>query len=66
MVKEFGNLRSYFLVHPIVVQIDLPLRNVLYRLNLTGRLTKWAVELCEFEIYFEARTDLKHNYLLTS
>lgn len=38
-------LRRYFLAHSIVVRTDQPLKNVLFRPNLAGRMTKWSIEL---------------------
>lgn len=52
-------LRQYLLANSIVVRKDLPLKQVLYIPGLAGRLTKWTIELSEFEIFFEARKTLK-------
>ncbi|XP_071718758.1 uncharacterized protein [Rutidosis leptorrhynchoides] len=38
-------LRRYFLGHPIHVLIDLPVKHVLNRPEISGRLAKWAIEL---------------------
>jgi hypothetical protein len=46
-------LRRYFLAHSIVVQTDQPLKNVLFQPDLAGRMTKWSIELSEFDITFE-------------
>lgn len=42
-----------------MVQKDLPLKHVLYNSGFTKRLTKWALELYEFEVSFEERKVLK-------
>lgn len=47
------------MAHSIMVQTDLPLRNVLYQPDLAERLTKRAIELSLFEISFEVRKALK-------
>ncbi|XP_033516006.1 uncharacterized protein [Nicotiana tomentosiformis] len=36
-----------------------PLRNVLYKSELLGRLAKWAVEVSEFDIEYNPRTAIK-------
>ena len=43
-------LRHYFQAHPIVVRTDLPLRQVLHKPDLAGRLVAWSNELSEHDI----------------
>ena len=38
-------LRRYFQAHPIVVLTNLPLRSTIHKLDLSGRMARWAVEL---------------------
>jgi len=52
-------LQRYFLAHSIVVRIDQPLKYIPFRLDLDGRMTKWTIELSEFDITFEARKALE-------
>ncbi|CAJ2657836.1 unnamed protein product [Trifolium pratense] len=52
-------LRHYFLAHSIVVQTDQPIKQLLARPDMTGRMLKWSLELSEFEIFFESRKALK-------
>ncbi|MCI06143.1 gag-pol polyprotein, partial [Trifolium medium] len=52
-------LRRYFLAHAIVVWTDQPLKQVLFRPDLAGRMTMWSVELSEFDISFEPWKTLK-------
>ena len=40
-----------------------PLKSILHNLELSGRLTKWAVELNEYDIVFQPSTALKHHLL---
>ncbi|KAL2248495.1 UNVERIFIED_CONTAM: Retrovirus-related Pol polyprotein from transposon [Sesamum indicum] len=49
--------------HHIIVLTNHPLRNVLARPEASGRLVKWAVELGEFGIEYQARTTLKGQVL---
>lgn len=45
-------LRSYFQVHTIQVITDQPLRIILHKLEVLGRLVKWSVELRKFDIEY--------------
>ncbi|RVW90247.1 Retrovirus-related Pol polyprotein from transposon 17.6 [Vitis vinifera] len=40
-------LRPYFQAHPVIVLTDQPLRNILHKPDLTGRMLQWAIELSE-------------------
>src|SRR6516165_10223966 len=52
-------LRPYFQAHTIMVPTDHPLRQVLYRPELSGRLTKWSIELGEYDIKYVTRQAIK-------
>ena len=52
-------LRPYFQAHPIVVLTDQPLRNILHKPDLTGRMLQWAIELSEYGIEFQPRLSMK-------
>nr|CAN71500.1 hypothetical protein VITISV_007955 [Vitis vinifera] len=52
-------LRPYFQAHPVVVLNDQPLRNILHKPDLTGRMLQWAIELSEFGIEFQPRLSMK-------
>ena len=45
-----NKLCPYFQAHPIVVLTDLPLWSTIHKLDLFGRMTRWAIELSEFGI----------------
>lgn len=47
--------QKVLLANSTVVRTYLPLKHVFYRPDMVGRLTKWAIELSEFKISFEAR-----------
>nr|CAN81727.1 hypothetical protein VITISV_017319 [Vitis vinifera] len=51
--------RPYFQAHPVIVLTDQPLRNILYKPVLTGRMLQWAIELSEFGIEFQPRLSMK-------
>ncbi|RVX09859.1 hypothetical protein CK203_012806 [Vitis vinifera] len=44
---------------PVVVLTDQPLRNILHKPDLTGRMLQWAIELSEFGIEFQPRLSMK-------
>ncbi|RVX20045.1 hypothetical protein CK203_004759 [Vitis vinifera] len=52
-------LRPYFQAHPVIVLTDQPLRNILHKPDLTGRMLQWAIELSEFGIEFQPRLSMK-------
>jgi len=42
-----------------MVMTDLPIHKVLQKLDVAGRMARWAVELSEFDIYYEPRGPIK-------
>ena len=38
---------------------DLPIRKVLQKPDIVGRMVRWSVELSEFDIYYEPRGPIK-------
>ena len=58
LVVAGRKLRPYFQSHSIKVLTTYPLKNILHKPELSGRLTKWAVELSEYDITFHPRTAL--------
>ncbi|XP_071719460.1 uncharacterized protein [Rutidosis leptorrhynchoides] len=63
LVHTARRLCRYFQAHPIVVLNDQPIRQVLYKPEVSGRLAKWAIELGEHEINFSPRTAVKGQIL---
>ncbi|XP_064950466.1 uncharacterized protein LOC135604741 [Musa acuminata AAA Group] len=59
LVLSARRLRPYFQAHPIEVITDRPLRLVLSKFDVAGRLLKWAVELGEHDIQYTPRTTIK-------
>nr|CAN81178.1 hypothetical protein VITISV_004998 [Vitis vinifera] len=56
-------LRPYFQAHPVIVLTDQPLRNILHKPDLIGRMLQWAIELSEFGIEFQPRLSMKGQVL---
>ncbi|XP_071909560.1 uncharacterized protein [Coffea arabica] len=63
LVHAARRLKPYFLAHPISVRTDQPIRQILVRPEASGRLTKWAVELGEYDLTYEPRTAIKAQAL---
>ena len=56
-------LRPYFQAHPIVVLTNLPLRSTIHKPDLSGRMTRWAIELSEYGISYKPRLVKKGQVL---
>ncbi|XP_027158648.1 uncharacterized protein LOC113760293 [Coffea eugenioides] len=63
LIHAARRLKSYFLTHHICLRTDQPLRQVLSRSEASGRLTKWAIELGEYDLSYEPRTAIKPQAL---
>ncbi|XP_074336858.1 uncharacterized protein LOC141674032 [Apium graveolens] len=56
-------LRHYFEWHRIHVMTNSPLRMVLSKPELTGRLAKWSIRLSTYDIFYNPRTTIKSQAL---
>nr|XP_025647386.1 uncharacterized protein LOC112742363 [Arachis hypogaea] len=79
LIEIFGQLRKYNMrLNPekcafgiqsgkflgfMLTSRDHPLRQVLQKPELSGRLVKWSVELSEFDIEYEGRAFIKPQFL---
>ena len=59
LVNTARRLRHYFLAHTIEFRIDHPIKQLLGRPYMAGRMLKWSLELSEFDIQYESRKTLK-------
>ncbi|KAK1583598.1 hypothetical protein Q3G72_025383 [Acer saccharum] len=59
LITAARKLRPYFQAHTIEVYTDCPLKLILQKPELSGRLTKWAVELSEFDIRYTPKAVIK-------
>ncbi|XP_011100977.1 uncharacterized protein LOC105179080 [Sesamum indicum] len=63
LVVTARKLGSYFQSHKVVVLTNHPLKSIMSRPEASGRLVKWAVELGEHDIEYQARTVEKAQVL---
>ncbi|GKC72182.1 reverse transcriptase domain-containing protein [Tanacetum coccineum] len=63
LVCAAKRLRRYFQAHPIVVITDQPIKQVISRPDVAGRLQKWSVMLGEHNITYRPRTSVKGQIL---
>ncbi|KAF8080057.1 hypothetical protein N665_0979s0013 [Sinapis alba] len=59
VVVAARKLRLYFQSYTIHVLTNHPLRLILHSPSQSGRMTKWAVKLSEYDIEFKSRTSAK-------
>ena len=64
MVTATRKLRPYFQAHVINVLTDHLLKRAMNKLEATGRLIQWAVELNEFDIRYHPRKAIKAQALV--
>jgi hypothetical protein len=63
LIVSAQKLRPYFQAHAIQVLTEYPLKKVLQKPDLSGRLVNWAVELRQFDIEFHPRMAIKGQAL---
>ena len=63
LVTVARKLRPYFQAHTIEVPTEYPMKQVLHKLETSGRLMKWAIELSEFDIRYKPKTAIKGQVL---
>nr|GEW68148.1 reverse transcriptase domain-containing protein [Tanacetum cinerariifolium] len=63
LVFAAKRLRRYFQAHPITVITDQPIKQVMSRPDVAGRLQKWSIMLGEHNIAYRPRTSVKGQIL---
>ncbi|KAK1431700.1 hypothetical protein QVD17_08256 [Tagetes erecta] len=63
LIMPSTKLRHYFETHTIVVKTNYPIKNVLRKPELSGRVAKWAVKLSTYDIKYEPRNAIKSQAL---
>lgn len=52
-------LRHNFLAHKVIGRTHLSFKLILGKSNLSGRMVKWALDLSEYDVYFESIATIK-------
>ena len=63
LVTAARKLRPYFQAHTIEFPTEYPIKQVLHKPEVSGRLMKWAIELSEFDIRYKPKTAIKGQVL---
>ncbi|KAJ8505652.1 hypothetical protein OPV22_006538 [Ensete ventricosum] len=63
LILALRKQRPYFQAHPIKVVTDQPLRQILSKFDVIGRMLKWSVELGEFDLKYIPRIAMKAQAL---
>ncbi|XP_012836532.1 PREDICTED: uncharacterized protein LOC105957150 [Erythranthe guttata] len=63
LVTTARKLRPYFISHAIVVRTNHPMKTVMGRMEVSGRMVKWAVEMGQFDISYEPWIAIKGQAL---
>ena len=63
LVTTARKLRPYFQAHTIEVPTKYPMKQVLHKLETSGRLMKWSIELSEFDIRYKPKIEIKGQVL---
>jgi hypothetical protein len=50
LVSTARKLKPYFQSHQVIMLMDQPLRQIIYKLDMSGYLVKWAIELGEYKL----------------
>lgn len=52
-------LKPCFLGHPIIINTNYPIKQVLKKPDLAGKVVAWSIELFEYDITFVLRSSVK-------
>jgi hypothetical protein len=63
LVMASTKLRHYFETHAIHVKTNYPVKCVLRKPEVSGRMAKWSVKLSAFNLIYEPRTAIKSQAL---
>ncbi|XP_004296100.1 PREDICTED: uncharacterized protein LOC101308660 [Fragaria vesca subsp. vesca] len=59
LIVTAKRLRHYFQAHSITLYTNYPLRQIMQKPDINGRLVKWAIDLGEFDIHYRLRIAIK-------
>lgn len=64
LLLSLRRLKYYFQQHPMVVRTDQPIKQVVLKPELAGRMANWGVELQQYHIEYDPRKAVKSQALL--
>ena len=62
VVFSARRLRHYFQSFIVIAMTDFPIRKVLEKPDVAGRMVQWAVELSEFDVQYEPKGPIKGQF----
>jgi len=63
IITTARKLRPYFQSHKIIVRTNYPVKQVLSKPDLEGRMVSWSVELSEYDLQYVPRSSIKSQVL---
>ncbi|KAI3802237.1 hypothetical protein L1987_30367 [Smallanthus sonchifolius] len=63
LIMTSTKLRHYFETHVIYVKTNYPIKCVLKKPEMSGRMAKWSVKLSAYDLIYEPRTTIKYQAL---
>jgi len=63
IIKTARKLRPYFQSHKIIVKTNYPVKQVLSKPDLAGRMVSWSVKLSEYDLQYVPRSSIKSQVL---
>ena len=63
LVTASIKLRHYFETHPICMKTNYPIKNVMRKPEMSGRMAKWSIQLSTYDLRYEPRSAIKSQAL---
>ena len=63
LITSAWRLRPFFQSHQVVVKMNYPIKQVLRKPKLEGRMTAWSVELAKFDLQYEPCGPMKIQFM---
>ena len=63
LITSAWRLRPFFQSHQVVVKMNYPIKQVLWKPELTGRMVVWSVEVSEFNLQYEPQDPMKTQFM---
>ena len=64
LITSAQRLRPYFQSHQVVVKTNYPIKQVLRKPELVGKMIAWSVELLEFDIQYKLDGPMKRQFMV--